>query len=110
MQRHVKMGNMILSDDAIVLGSCHFPTTGSTLEFGGDGSKMMITERGRKALEELVDGGFVEINEPQCVWPNREFYKGKKTVRHLMAERNLNPFNKDDERFNWSIFTKREGG
>lgn len=101
---------MTLSDDAYVFGFGHFPSAGSTLSFGGDDVEMEITPRARAALSELLQTGFVEACDPLDSWPNREHYRGVKSVLPIPKDRkHLNPFGPDaNETFGWKTFTLKE--
>jgi hypothetical protein len=84
---------MRLSDDAYILGFAHFPSAGSTLSFGGDHAKMEITDRARLALDELIAAGFVAPCDPLDGYPNREHYRGRKSVLPFPKDRpHLNPW------------------
>jgi hypothetical protein len=100
---------MRLSDDACVIGFGHFPSPKSTLSFGGDHAKMEITPRARAALNELIEHGFVAACAPLDSYPNREHYRGVKTVHLLMKDRpHLNPFGPDAaENMRWPTFTAK---
>jgi hypothetical protein len=97
---------MTLSDDACVIGFAYFPSAKSTLSFGGDHAKKVITPRARAALDELISGGFVAACEPLDGWPNREHYQGVEPVQHLLKDRpHLNPFGpRANVNFGWKIF------
>jgi hypothetical protein len=100
---------MRLSDDACVIGFGHFSSPKSTLSFGGDHAKMEITPRARAALNELIEHGFVAACAPLDSYPNREHYRGVKTVHLLMKDRpHLNPFGPDAaENMRWPTFTAK---
>jgi len=100
----------MLSDDAYVIGLGHFASVGSTLSFGGDHAEMEITPRARTALDELIVGGFVVACDPLDGWPNREHYKGVKSVLPIPKDRpHLNPFGPDAERtMGWTTFKRKE--
>jgi hypothetical protein len=102
---------MTLSDDACVIGFAHFPTPKSTLSFGGDHAEMDITPRARAALDELISGGFVVACEPLDSWPNREHYRGVRTVQHIFGDRpHLNPFGPEAVKtVGWTSFRSKEG-
>ena len=71
---------MTISKDAVLLWNAYFRNAGNTLSFGGDDSSMEISVRGRKALNELLECGAVDIAKPYDTIPNREHYQtGKKT-------------------------------
>lgn len=95
-----------LSDNALRLWMCFFPTAKSTLSFGGDHAEMEITEDARKALNELLEIGAAEVSEPTDSWPNREHYKGGdfRLSDELRKRPHLNPF-KDKVEF--ISFTKK---
>ncbi|MEO0485251.1 MAG: hypothetical protein AAF092_05010 [Pseudomonadota bacterium] len=101
---------MNLSDDAYVFGMGHFPKAGSTLSFGGDHAEMKITRRAQAALTELIVAGYVAPCEPLDSWPNREHYRGVKSVLPIPKDRpHLNPFGPEaDKHTGWTTFTKKE--
>lgn len=63
-----------LSDDALCLWMTYFSWPKNTLRFGGEGKKVKITDRGRAALDQLINAGAVRNVEPDCQTIGREHY------------------------------------
>ena len=66
--------NTQISDDAIALWVTHFPLPEGTFRFGGEGTRYVLTDRARKALEELLEHGYAEVIDADEGISGREHY------------------------------------
>lgn len=98
----------ILSVDAIILGLGFLRGSRGHLSFGGEGATKRITERGRAALQELLDAGYAEPIEGEDGIPNREHYRGVDVDPHLgelARQRGLNIFDPQQAAaMKWPVF------
>lgn len=90
-----------LTDDAIILGLGFLNGPKATLEFGGPGAQMRITNRARAALTNLVLCGFAEQVDPNQPKGAREKYRGKDDITTIARARRVNPL-ADENR--WPAF------
>ena len=93
-----------LSVDAIIFGFGLLNGPKMKLSFGGDGAKFRITDRARRAINELISEGYAKNTEPSDSIPNREHYVGVERDLHLgfiAREIGLNPF---DIANSWTTF------
>lgn len=95
---------MDLSKDALVFGFAYLHHEGCTLQFGGEGAVKEITPRARKALDELLEAGAVEIGEPDTSIKGREYYKGKVAMGPL-CKGVFDPLSDD---IRWPTFVTKE--
>lgn len=82
----------VISDDAITFGMCFLSHDKHKLSFGGDGAEMMITDRSRAALNELLSAGLAEVITGDDQIPNRENYCGKGDIRSIAKQAGYDPF------------------
>ena len=95
-----------LSTDALIFGLGYLRGPNSKLSFGGDGATMMITQRARAALNELLATGYAEVTVADDQIVEREHYRGTMLEPHLgllAKESGLVPF---DLVHKWTTFEK----
>lgn len=98
-----------LSQDALMFGLAYLRGPKSKLSFGGEGAKMVITDRARAALSELIAAGYAVPAKPDDQIVGREHYQGTDMDPHLGSKAHAARFDPFDTDNNWTTFAKREG-
>lgn len=93
---------MKLSDDALIFAITHIHGYGVQFSFGGEGAVMQITPRARVALDELLDIGAVKVDTSKET--SKESYVGIATISRVLHAKNIDPYDTDQEVFNWDTF------
>lgn len=99
---------MPVSDEALIFGYAYLNNPKCTLQFGGEGALLRISEQSRAALDELLSAGFVEVAPATTQIVGREYYRGKIPIGPLLGDREINPFALPESHLGWPTFVKIE--